>query len=126
MTLTRLHTKISCLLFAGTAVALFTAADDPKPPPARPSGPYDPGVAQALKDAWPDHPEWVDMLSDILMEAPMGPNFGWFRTAVSQTRFTWDATRKRLDRDGDGRITAGSSLAPTPTSPGSTATTTGR
>jgi hypothetical protein len=34
----------------------------------------------------------------------MGPEFGWFRTAVTQTRFTWDATRSRFDRDGDGKV----------------------
>ena len=35
----------------------------------------------------------------------MGPDFGWFRTAKTQTRFDWDATRRRYDRDGDGRVT---------------------
>ena len=104
MLTTTFSTKIPGLLLAWTAAAMLTGADAPKAPPARPSSPYDPEVAKALKDAWPDHPEWVDMLSDILMEAPMGPQFGWFKTAVTQTRFTWDATRNRLDHDGDGRI----------------------
>ena len=48
--------------------------------------------------------EWVDMLTGILEEEPMGPNFGWFRTAVTQTRFDWEATRKHFDRNGDGRV----------------------
>jgi hypothetical protein len=61
-------------------------------------------VAEALRDAWPDHPEWLDMLAAILDEEPMGPKFGWFRTAVTQTRFDWASTRKRFDRNGDGRI----------------------
>src|SRR5262249_23253307 len=30
---------------------------------------------------------------------------GWFRTAVSQTRFDWAATRKRFDSNGDGKVT---------------------
>jgi hypothetical protein len=61
-------------------------------------------VAAALRESWPDHPEWVDMLTGILEDEPMGPDFGWFRTAVSQTRFDWNATRDRLDRNHDGRI----------------------
>lgn len=105
------------LAFAGIAVGLLAGADDPKAGAAKPQGAglpaslslagpdgFDPEVAKALQESWPDHPEWVDMLSDILQGAPMGPNFGWFRTAVTQTRFTWDATRKAYDRDGDGRI----------------------
>ena len=61
------------LLAAAVAVAL-AAADDPKKPPA---GPPDPGggepaeVAAALKESWPDHPEWVDMLAAILQDEPM-------------------------------------------------------
>ena len=30
-------------------------------------------VVEALKESWPDHPEWVDMLSAILDDEPMGP-----------------------------------------------------
>ena len=47
------------------------------------------------------------MLVGILNDEPMGTSFGWFRTAVAQTRFDWAATRKRFDRDGDGRIARG-------------------
>ena len=61
-------------------------------------------VAEALRDAWPDRPEWVDMLADILDKNPIEAGDGWFRTAVAQTRFDWASTRKRFDRDGDGRI----------------------
>jgi Ca2+-binding EF-hand superfamily protein len=64
----------------------------------------DPEVAKALQESWPDRPEWVDMLADILQGSTMGPNSGWFRTAVTQTRFNWDSTRRTFDRDGDGRI----------------------
>jgi hypothetical protein len=88
-------------------VPALVAADDPrKPPPstAEPSNSEAAEVAQALRESWPDRPEWVDMLTAILEDEPMGPDFGWFRTAKSQTRFGWDATRKRLDRDHDGRI----------------------
>jgi thiol-disulfide isomerase/thioredoxin len=61
-------------------------------------------VTKALSESFPDRPEWVDMLTDILQNSTLGPNDGWFRTAVAQTRFDWIATRKLLDRDGDGRI----------------------
>ena len=46
-------------------------------------------VVQALEEAWPDHPEWVDMLTAILQDEPMSATYGWFRTAVAQTRFDW-------------------------------------
>jgi thiol-disulfide isomerase/thioredoxin len=94
------------ILFAW-AVAVLVAADDPKKPPATPAEAHQreaAAVAEALRESWPDHPEWVDMLTSILVDEPMSPNFGWFRTAVSQTRFDWNATRKRYDRDGNGKI----------------------
>jgi hypothetical protein len=93
---------ISC-----AAAAAFCAADDPRKPQgesaAAPGGERA-EVAEALREAWPDHPEWLDMLASILQDEPMGTSYGWFRTAVSQTRFDWGATRKRFDRDGDGRV----------------------
>ena len=61
-------------------------------------------IARALDESYPDRPEWVDMLADILQGSQLGPNDGWFRRAVAQTRFGWEETRERLDRDGDGRI----------------------
>jgi thiol-disulfide isomerase/thioredoxin len=93
------------MLVCGTAA--LVAADDPKKPPATPFEAHQreaAEVAEALRESWPDHPEWVDMLTGILEDEPMGPNFGWFRTAVAQTRFDWSSTRRRLDRNGDGRI----------------------
>ena len=90
------------------------AADDgpPQAPSARPaqSQPMpipegvDPEVARALRESWPDRPEWVDMLADILQGSQLGPYDGWFRTAVTRTRFTWDATRGRYDADHDGQV----------------------
>jgi hypothetical protein len=61
-------------------------------------------IARALDESYPDRPEWVDMLADILQGSQLGPGDGWFRRAVAQTRFGWQETRKHLDRDGDGRI----------------------
>jgi thiol-disulfide isomerase/thioredoxin len=89
------------------ASASVVAADEPRKPPATPIEAHQreaAEVAEALRESWPDHPEWVDMLTSILEDEPMSSNFGWFRTAVAQTRFDWDATRKRFDSNGDGRI----------------------
>jgi hypothetical protein len=61
-------------------------------------------IARALDESYPDRPEWVDMLVDILQGSQLGPGDGWFRRAVAQTRFGWKDTRKQLDRDGDGKI----------------------
>ena len=61
-------------------------------------------LAGESKHSWPDHPEWLAMLADILRGSQLGPEDGWFPKAVARTRFGWDATRDRLDRDGDGRV----------------------
>ena len=90
-----------------SAAAALVAADEPAKLSSSPpitSGSEAADVAAALEESWPDHPEWVDMLAAILQDEPMGPTYGWFRTAVAQTRFDWQSTRKRYDRDGDGRI----------------------
>jgi hypothetical protein len=95
------------ILAAIMAVMVLIAADEPGKPPRTPTeapGGEADEIAQALKESWPDHPEWVDMLVAILDDEPMGTSFGWFRTAISQTRFDWAATRKRFDRDGNGKI----------------------
>jgi len=44
------------------------------------------------------------MYTDIIKGSQLGPTDGWFRRAVAQTRFSWEAARKRYDGDGDGRI----------------------
>jgi thiol-disulfide isomerase/thioredoxin len=91
------------LLLAAAAAAVL-AADDPKKPQPSPAGGESAEVAQALQEAWPDHPEWVDMLTSILQDENMTSNYGWFRTAVAQTRFDWESSKKRYDRDGNGQI----------------------
>lgn len=98
------HRASSCLAFVGAILAVLPALGQE----ARPGEPKrlspEEEVTKALDEAYPDHPEWLDMLTDILQDAQMGPNYGWFRTAVAQTRFGWEPTRKRFDRDGDGAI----------------------
>jgi hypothetical protein len=83
------------------------AADEPQRPPANPFEAKQREAAEisaALRESFPDHPEWLDMFTAILEDEPMGPDFGWFRTAKSQNRYGWDASRRRYDRDGNGRI----------------------
>src|SRR4051794_27276978 len=94
------------------AFALVLAASMTAAAPSRGQDPRAPGgaeearhaVARALEESYPDRPEWLDMLADILQGSQLGPNDGWFRRAVAQTRFDWKTTREQLDRDRDGRI----------------------
>ncbi len=107
MMMTRRERMVCGFVLGWALVAAPARADEPKPPPGQSPAAQTreaAEVAEALRESWPDRPEWVDMLAGILDEEPMGPEFGWFRTAVSQTRFDWNSTRKRLDRNGDGRI----------------------
>jgi hypothetical protein len=97
---------VAVLLTCGAGGRL-AAADDARPqggPAAPPAASEVATISSALREAWPEHPEWLDMYTAILQDEPMGPSYGWFRTAVTQTRFGWDATCKKLDRDGDTKI----------------------
>jgi hypothetical protein len=99
--------RILTLFLLAGATASIAAADEPTKPPATPSEAHRRDVEEvraALRESYPDRPEWVDMLVSILVDEPMRPDFGWFRTAKTQTRFDWKSTRARLDRDRDGRI----------------------
>ena len=78
---------LAALLVAGSLSGSAALADEP---PARTAPPK---PIEVLEKAWPDHPEWVAMLVDILDGSQLGPGDGWFRKAVAQTRFTWDSTR---------------------------------
>ena len=60
--------------------------------------------AELLAEAWPDRPEWLDMYTDILEGSQLGPMDGWFRRAVAQVKFNWEATRKKYDRSGNGAV----------------------
>jgi Ca2+-binding EF-hand superfamily protein len=96
---------LMCLLAGSTSA--FAVADEPQKTPTTPAEAHRREVEEvraALRDSYPDRPEWVDMLTSILVDEPMGPDFGWFRTAKTQTRFGWESTLARLDRDHDGRI----------------------
>jgi hypothetical protein len=87
------------------AVRALAGADEPRPYAVTMEPSSGESITKALDDSWPDRPEWVDMLADILQGSQLGPNDGWFRRAVAHTRFDWAAVRRRFDRDGDGRVT---------------------
>jgi hypothetical protein len=92
-------------------VPCASAFDDPPrqsgPPPSSNDAPARPEIsgAAALEKMWPGHPEWLAMLTDILVKGErLSGGDGWFRNRGPQTRFDWQSTRDRLDRDGDGMI----------------------
>lgn len=94
--------RLAVLLAAaalGVPAARGGGPSAPESPPAR--------AVEMLERAWPDHPEWVAMFVDILQGSQLGPGDGWFRKAVAQTRYTWDAARARLDADEDGSVARG-------------------
>ncbi|QEH33718.1 transaldolase/EF-hand domain-containing protein [Aquisphaera giovannonii] len=107
------YTSLLSVTAVLAAVASSASADEPKRPAASapaavsPTGPANAEAAEiikALSAAWPDRPEWLDMYTAILDDEEMGPQYGWFRSAVTQSRYGWDATRKRYDKDGDAKI----------------------
>jgi hypothetical protein len=69
-------------------------------------GPEAQKVADLLKSSLPPDSEARAMLDDIVQGSRLGPQDGWFRKAVSQTRFDWDAVQKKYDANKDGRIEA--------------------
>jgi thiol-disulfide isomerase/thioredoxin len=94
-------TRLAAFALAGLLAVMPSAfADGPtsSPKPTRPK------PSEVLEKAWPAHPEWVAMLVDILQGSQLGPGEGWFKKAVAQARFTWDAARSTYDKDGDGSI----------------------
>jgi hypothetical protein len=61
-------------------------------------------IVARLESSLPEESEARLMLDAILDGSQLGPGEGWFRAAVSQSRFTWDVVRQRYDQNGDGRI----------------------
>ena len=76
-----------------------------KAPPLDPLSPEAEKAAQDLQQRLPAGSEARLMLDEILKGKRLGPNDGWFRTAVAQTRFTWKDLAKRYDANHDGKIT---------------------
>lgn len=72
--------------------------------PLEPLSPEAQAAADHLKGALPADSEARAMLDDILAGSQLGPRDGWFKTAVSQTRYTWDRVRTQLDRNHDDQL----------------------
>lgn len=103
--------RLLSIIAWSVATVSSMAQDSPKPANAAPSAqpaqaPADDHdvVLKALAEAWPDRPEWLDMFADILNGSQLGPNDGWFRRAVSSTRFDWKWACAKFDTDTDGVI----------------------
>lgn len=99
--------------------AVDVAAIDDAPPEqsvgSQPAGPVPAGdeltaeanaALTALRAALPADSEARVMLEDIVQGCQLGPQDGWFRVAVSQTRYDWPAVSQRFDANGDARIDA--------------------
>ncbi len=88
-------------LLAVMPLSTAFAADGPASAAKEP-----PSATRILEVFWPTHPESVAMLVDILQGSRLGPTDGWFRKAVTKTRFDAKNVLARLDKDGDGQISA--------------------
>ena len=58
----------------------------------------------SLEQTWPGYPEALAMFAEIVAGNPEFGGLGWFRKAVSKTRFDWNFVAGRLDRNGDGIV----------------------
>jgi Iodothyronine deiodinase/EF hand len=106
------------IVFLMAAAALLTTPARGQAPPGRSSHePASPkpdltaragaGLRSGLARFWPEHPEWLAMFADILQGSRLGPQEGWFRKAVRQSRYPWAEVARRYDGDSDGRIERG-------------------
>ena len=78
-------------------------APDAPPEELEPLTPEAQAAADDLQESLPPDSEARAMLDGILAGSRLGPGEGWFKVAVSQTRFGWEYAR-RYDADGDGKI----------------------
>lgn len=110
------HRRIGKLTFAVGLVSLsaFTLAFAADAPPSQNEKSASPpklsaeaqAAADRLKQKLPADSEARAMLDDILKGSRLGPTDGWFRKAVSQTRFDWNAIQQKYDANSDGKIQA--------------------
>jgi hypothetical protein len=96
-----LATALAALALCGLAAPATAQQSMPAQGRQEPPGQ---AALKALDQSWPDHPEWLDMYTAILSDSYSGPAEGWFRRAREQTRFDWEGVARKLDKDGDGRI----------------------
>lgn len=57
-----------------------------------------------LRAILPADSEAMAMLEAIVQGQSMSRQDGWFKTAISQSRYSWESQVSRYDQDGDGRI----------------------
>lgn len=94
----------SAAMLAAPALAPPVAAEEPSDRPLAQAA-ADPGAV--LGEVQPGRPEWLEMYTAIVNDEPMGPTNGWFKTSTTRTRYGWDAARSKYDGDGDARIARG-------------------
>ncbi len=108
MLITSLSKRAFQACMAGAAAVALVAADEPTKSPAE-AGCQRPAVKRRKSrrrstSRGPTIPNGSTCSRRSCRTSRWARSYGWFRTAVAQTRFDWDSTRKRYDRDGDGRI----------------------
>lgn len=62
-------------------------------------------VADELVKSLPENSEARAMLDQILAGSRLGPGEGWFRLALSQTRFDWDYVCRSYDKNENSDVT---------------------
>lgn len=101
------------VVFSAAASNDVTAADKPAvnaPAGSQNSAPVDELTDEAqqaandLKARLPEDSEARAMLDQILAGSQLGPGEGWFKTAISNSRFDWKHICKAYDADGDEQI----------------------
>jgi hypothetical protein len=99
MKMTRRYLALALALMtvvSGSSFAQEGAKSAPQKVPMR--------ALDVLEKVWPAHPESVAMLVDILQGSRLGPTDGWFRKAISKTRFDFRNVKSRFDKDANGQI----------------------
>ncbi len=61
---------------------------------------------EELKSSFPDDSEPMAMLKHILAGSRLSGGDGWFKLAVPQSRFDWANVRAAYDTDGDDRVSS--------------------
>lgn len=103
---------VTAAFWTATPGTLLTADDRPEPerPESTPAEeeltPEARQAADELLATLPEDSEARAMLDQILEGSRLGSGEGWFRMAVSQTRFGWESVSARYDADGDASVTA--------------------
>lgn len=98
--------------FASCLSLMLAVGADAQPPAATPYAsqeeeltPAGQAAVDELRKTLAPDSEAMAMLDAILSGSRLGPGEGWFKTAVSQTRFRWDYVAARYDGNNDAVIT---------------------